>query len=371
MGDEGQPKPQSFQWPPNRLPPTELNAPAKPMQAGGRHRLASRTVSIDDDAADLSDLVEWGEPEHAEDDHGLFDAEQDGGASRSRGGTDAAAGIPRSPVRGWRRWFEAFEIAYLGRVSASWDVRARDAGWASDEPGTYCPRCGVTVGEFELDTLSDPPTCTRCRERRLAWDGFVRLGAYEGVLASAIRELKFLAMRAHGERLGALLGERACGLMERLEVAGEDVAVVPIPTTPWRRIARGVDHAAILARGVARETGAELIAALGRRHRPTQWSVAPSQRRRNVAGSFRWRGVGQRLIGKRLVLVVDDVRTTGATLTEACKTIRRGLGEIAARTSGNAGREAMPDAAHSPIIVACTLAVARTKAMAVSGPNLC
>lgn len=348
----------------------ELNAPAKPLLAGGRHRLASRTVSIDDDAEDLSDLVEWGEPEHAEDEHGLFDTEPNEGASRSPGGTDgdAAGVVPNSPVRGWRRWFEAFEITYLGRVSASWDVRARDAGWECDEPGAYCPRCGVTVGEFELDTLSDPATCTRCRERRLAWDRFVRLGAYEGVLATAIRELKFFAMRAHGERLGVLLGERASGLMQRLGITSEGVAVVPISTTPWRRIARGVDHAAILARGVARETGAELIAALARRHRPTQWSVAPSQRRRNVAGSFRWRGVGQRLIGKRLVLVVDDVRTTGATLTEACKVIRRGLGEIAARERRGGATKPTPDSTNSPIIVACTLAVARTKAMAASGP---
>jgi predicted amidophosphoribosyltransferase len=323
------------------------------MQSGARHRLASRSGGVDDDT--FADEVDWSEPEFVPDGSGE-EAGDDGSGSG-----EAAAGA--ASLRGWRRWFEAFEIAYLGRVSASWDVRARDAGWSRDEAGAYCPRCGVTVGEFELDTLSDPATCARCRDTRLAWDRFVRLGAYEGVLAGAIRELKFYAMRHHGERLGALLGERVREQMETLGVGCADAAIVPIPMTPWRRIARGVDHTAILARAVSRESGVPLVRALRRRHRPTQWSVPTSERRRNVAGSFVCRGLVSGLRGKRLVIVVDDVRTTGATMTEACRTLGRGM-----ERAMSAGEKAPP--AESPIIIACTVAVARIKGQGrVVGPT--
>lgn len=347
-------KPKRFEWPPQRVAESELNAPAKPLDAGGRYRIVSRSrAAVDDDVGLDEDRLRafgWDEPEHD------VDADGANGEDVSRVERDLA--VAPSPTRGAARWIESFEIAYLGRVSASWDVRARDAGWRADDEGDYCPRCGLTVGEFALDTLTDPPTCPACRDQKLTWDRFVRLGAYEGVMASAIRELKFHAMRAHGERLGALLGERLAALLREMGVQGREAAVVPIPMTPWRRIARGVDHATTIARSAARVAGVPLVRTLWRRHRPTQWSVPTSERRRNVSGSFGvrkgwWGGPGgsrgaiERLGKCRVVVVLDDVRTTGATMTEACRVLDRAL--AASRSHS------------SPIIIASTLAVANIR----------
>lgn len=347
------PNAKRFEWPPRRLPESELNAPAQPLNAGARHRVLSRSRGgVDDDAgwSDPAQLnIDWGEPEHQVE---TDDAEGGPGVQQV---AHPEMPVAASPVRGIRRWMEAFEIAYLGRVSASWDVRARDAAWSADEDGTYCPRCGLAVGEFALDTLTDPPTCPTCRDRTLTWDRFVRLGTYEGVLASAIRELKFHAMRAHGERLGALLGERIAAELQALGVGPDEAAIVPVPMTPWRRIARGVDHTDTIARAASRASRVRLMRVLWRRHRPTQWSVPTSERRRNVAGSFGVRGGGwnwwggsggvERLRRCRVVVVLDDVRTTGATLTEACRVLGRALDGA--------------EAENSPIIIASAIAVAR------------
>lgn len=352
------PRADRFEWPPRRVPESELNAPARPLDAGGRHRVASRSAraenaTLDDDLGfdePTSFVLDLDEPE--------FDTGEttSGDDAVSRSPDDGGVAVLPSPTRGMTRWIESFEIAYLGRVAASWDVRARDAGWSPDDEHAYCPRCGLTVGEFALDTLSDPPTCPACRDRKLPWDRYIRLGPYQGVLAGAIRELKFHAMRAHGERLGTLLGERIATLLRDLGVSGEHAAIVPVPMTPWRRIARGVDHAATIARSAARVAGVPVVHALWRRHRPTQWSVPTSERRRNVAGSF---GVRRGWLGKRhdpirrlqearVVVVLDDVRTTGATMTEACRVLRRAL-EI-------------EKISKRPIIVASTLAAAIVRA---------
>lgn len=350
------PKPDRFEWPPHRVPASELNLPAQPLDAGGYHRLVSRSrLGIDEDAvpdetlgADVGGThpIDFDEPEY---DVGDLAVDEDSfGAA-----VDAGGGIVLpSPTRGIARWIEAFEIAYLGRVSASWDVRARDAGWRADEESDYCPRCGLSVGEFGLDTLTDPPTCAACRDRRLPWDRYVRLGLYRGVLAGAIRDLKFNAMRAHGASLGAALGEKIAATLRSMGVREDRCAIVPVPMTPWRRIARGVDHAATIAAGVSKMAGVPIVRALWRRHRPAQWSVPTSQRRRNVSGSFgvrgSWSPVGlnpiERLRRCDAVIVVDDVRTTGATMSEACRVIGRTLDRA--------------NADNSPIIIASSLAVA-------------
>jgi predicted amidophosphoribosyltransferase len=97
------------------------------------------------------------------------------------------------------------------------------------------------------------------------------------------------------------------------------VVLVPIPTTPWRRLARGVDHTRAIAVGAAEVVGVPVISALAKRHRPSQLAVPQSKRAGNVRGSMRWTGV--QLQGMHVVLL-DDVRTTGATLAEACRALR-------------------------------------------------
>lgn len=187
-----------------------------------------------------------------------------------------------------------------------------DEDWAPDGFGAFCNRCGGSTGPHEETEFG----CASCRDAKVPWDHFVRLGEFRDPLRQWVHEVKFTRWRRLGADLGHLLGERllAAGLS-----AGRAI-VVPMPATLLRRTARGIDHAAIIARGVAGAVDGRVVRALRRRHRPSQRTMNPSERSKNVAGVFR--RVGEDFSGGDPVILVDDVRTSGATLAAAAKALR-------------------------------------------------
>lgn len=232
-----------------------------------------------------------------------------GPAAPAAPGTVAGAGLT---------WFERVEIDLLGLRSLPFGRRAELAGWAPDAAAAYCWRCGTSVGPSEADGSG----CATCRGRRPPWDRWVRLGPHDGLLREGIHELKYARMRRTGRVLGRLLGRELAGRLRPLGVDPGAAAIVPMPTSLRRRLARGVDHAGLLAEAAGRASGCPVVRALARKHRPAQTGLSRSARIRNLRGAFR---VSDRsLQGFRIVVILDDVRTTGATMAGACRALRGG-----------------------------------------------
>lgn len=184
-------------------------------------------------------------------------------------------------------------------------------------PGSRCPRCAGRLS----DALPDGVLCAGCRrdppafQRAVAcWDYWSQPAAREHILAAKHRWRPDLVEHL-GQELGAVLAERGV----------ERPILVPVPSHSARRIERGRDVAAILARAAAQRCGGE-CAQLLRRTRPTRSQGAPLvvDRRANVRGSIEAARAarGFSLVGRE-VWIVDDVLTSGATASECARVLTR------------------------------------------------
>jgi predicted amidophosphoribosyltransferase len=155
--------------------------------------------------------------------------------------------------------------------------------------------------------------------RRVPWDfpPTVAAGPYAGPVRPAVVAFKD---RGRAELVAPLGVALALAVTALLAAAGEPGAVlVPVPSSPAALRARGRDHVRELARRAVDELraegiGAEVARVLVRRGRVRDSAgLAAHERRANLAGSFAVRGRPP----SGLLVVVDDVVTSGATLAEA------------------------------------------------------
>lgn len=161
--------------------------------------------------------------------------------------------------------------------------------------------------------------CGLCRKARLRFDRAICLGNYDGLLRDLVVEMKNQHVDHIAVRLGNLL---AWKLRQQFWTKRIDL-VVPVPTFWQRRLTRGFCAAEVLAETIARDVGLETSRAYIRFIRQTekQGQLSISKRRKNIIGAFE---MNQRQdVQDKVILIVDDVMTSGATVSELAKVLKK------------------------------------------------
>ena len=176
----------------------------------------------------------------------------------------------------------------------------------------FCRQCAQPLTSSDL--------CGRCRETPLRdLEGIRAPYLMEGSVRDCVHKLKYQDFRA----LGHVLGELLAAYVSELSLPAS--VLVPVPLHPRRLRARGYNQSALLARAMGQHMGLTVAErALGRSRAapPQARSADMAQRRRNVEGSFTVRDAS---LAGSAVLLVDDVCTTGSTLS-ACAAALKAAG---------------------------------------------
>jgi len=179
----------------------------------------------------------------------------------------------------------------------------------------FCQKCSEP---FE-GAITSAFTCANCAHRTIYFDAAVAAYRGRGIVRQMIHEFKY-GRQIHLRHLvarwlhAALDDERLCG--RRFDV------IVPVPLHPARQRERGFNQASLLAELLSAQTSIPAKPVLERiRYTTTQTALDRSERMENLHNAFRLRKNAD-VRGLR-VLLVDDVLTTGSTLNECARLLKR------------------------------------------------
>jgi ComF family protein len=178
-----------------------------------------------------------------------------------------------------------------------------------------CPVCGRP---FAAGNENDH-VCEDCLRKRPFFEKARGPYLYEGSLLNAIHEFKYGEKTYLARPLGLLLSSFARAWLH----GRRNLLVMPVPLHPKRLRQRGFNQSLLLAKQVAAGLDADLdFLSLKRiRYTQPQTELGSEERKKNVRRAF---AVSNREAVKgRAVLLVDDVATTGSTLNECARTLRR------------------------------------------------
>ncbi len=178
--------------------------------------------------------------------------------------------------------------------------------------GDYCPRCGRDASKFAIVNGA----CPNCQDKQIHFDGVARSGVY----GDALRQM-ILSFKKGRTELDLTLEFLANSALQGSLFCNDVEIFVPVPLHWTRRLIRGYNQSLVLAKKLkhpAAKISTELVRIRRTKFQPAM--ASPAARARNVAGAFAVRR-GHNFADRKICLV-DDIKTTGATLNECAKTLK-------------------------------------------------
>lgn len=192
--------------------------------------------------------------------------------------------------------------------------------------GGVCSICGERlVSPYAFSGEHGESRCGLCRRMEPAFTRAAAYGSYDGGLRELIHLLKYEQVRPAANVLGRMLAEVIAGLEPSF---GEgEVVVVPVPLHARKLRQRGFNQSELIAQAALKLRQADgklaMNAQVLERQRATQSQIGLTrhQRRENMRGAFVVAKPDE--VAGREVLLVGDVLTTGTTVSECARVLRR------------------------------------------------
>ncbi len=172
--------------------------------------------------------------------------------------------------------------------------------YITSEKLNHCLKCGKVINE-------------KCQECVLPFSATFAAGYRDELIGALAEEYKFFGVRKLGTALAEILDEF-------LPDFNGDVVVVPLPTIRKHVRERGIDHTYLVAKKLAKIRSWKVQRLLIRKNNTVQIGADETLRRKQAKEAFLFQG---EIDEKKTYLLFDDIWTTGASLTEAGRILKK------------------------------------------------
>jgi len=175
--------------------------------------------------------------------------------------------------------------------------------------GNLCMVCGDDVLENNL-------FCDRCKNNNYCFDESKSFAVYEGVASKLVKRFKYSGKKYYAKYLAQLM------ILNKSYFENVDL-ITFVPVGIKRRKERGFNQAEELAREIGKLANISVVDTLEKlgseRH---QAGLSQIERQKNLSGTFKLKEDTVSILKNKNVLLIDDVFTTGATLSECSKILK-------------------------------------------------
>ncbi len=184
--------------------------------------------------------------------------------------------------------------------------------WAN---GRVCGHCGKPLSE-----LNPGEICFYCRENNHEFDRGFTVCEYSEHARSIIFALKYGGRTDIASDIALMMHDRM--IMEKENLLYD--VIIPVPMYKRKRLKRGFNQAALIAREFAKHQNIKCEDYHVRRVRDSipMRGLTPEERQSNIYGSFELTKYAKNLANKK-ILIIDDIYTTGATLDEMTRVLKK------------------------------------------------
>ena len=182
-----------------------------------------------------------------------------------------------------------------------------------------CLLCGKMLPKEHLylckRCTTDTPEALKLKQKIPFLSGAFALWYYEGAVRTSILRYKFGRRRGYARDYGTILASKLEDVREKYDL------ILWVPVSKLRKLRRGFDQVELVVRVFCKELGMTPSPCLKKiRHNPPQSGIASTaQRRANVLGAYKV--LNPDLVRGKRILLLDDIITTGATISECAKTL--------------------------------------------------
>ena len=176
---------------------------------------------------------------------------------------------------------------------------------------SLCKRCAIEIKKYEINLVN--------KNKKMYFNESMHIFKYNEMIRQRLIEYKFQDKSYMYKTFAKIIlkNKKVCGFLEKYDI------IIPVPIHKKRRLKRGYNQTELIAKEICKNISLELKTdvLIKQKNIIAQSELNKNERKQNIKNAFEIKSINE-IIDKK-ILLFDDIYTTGSTVNECSKILRK------------------------------------------------